>query len=222
MNLSYSVCWGSRMARVTAPYILCMAAFLASPSTAWAAGSQDQAKQQEYKLKAVVIYNIIKFVEGFHFEDPNRGQTRLIIGIAGKDQFKDSFNPLLDKPVLDNRYIAIRTLPLRAGPKNDPSAIDQNDINALRQCHVLFISGSERQRFGSIISAVQGLPVLTIADVPGFLEQGGVINLGIENNKIYFEINLAAASRANLTLRSQLLRLAKRLIREDNISDRRS
>lgn len=207
------------MARPTAPYILSMAVLLAAPAV-WATGSQDQAKQ-EYRLKAVVIYNIIKFVEGFHFDDPNQGQT-LIIGIAGEDQFKDSFNPLLDKPVLDNRYISIRALPLRPGPKDDPTAIDQNDINALRQCNVLFISGSERQRFRSIISAVRNLSILTITDMPGFLEQGCVINLGIENNKIYFEINLAAASRANLTLRSQLLRLAKRLIKQDNISDRRS
>lgn len=209
------------MARPRAPYVLSMAVLLAAAPAAWAAGSQDQAKQG-YKLKAVVIYNIIKFVEGFRFDDPNQDQTRLIIGIAGEDQFKDSFNPLLDKPVLDNRYISIRALPLRPGPKDDPTAIDQNDINALRQCNVLFISGSERQRFRSIISAVRNLSILTITDMPGFLEQGVVINLGIENNKIYFEINLAAASRANLTLRSQLLRLAKRLIKQDNTSDRSS
>ena len=37
----------------------------------------------------------------------------------------------------------------------------------------------------------------------------------MENKKVRFEINTSAAKRAEIEIRSQLLRLAKRIIKED-------
>jgi hypothetical protein len=61
--------------------------------------------------------------------------------------------------------------------------------------------------------------VLTVGDMNGFLESGGVINLIMENNKVHFEINISAAKRAGIAIRSQLLKLAKRVIKEDTPQD---
>ena len=47
-----------------------------------------------------------------------------------------------------------------------------------------------------------------VAEVPGFARSGGIINFTIKEDKVRFEINPAAAQRANLTISSQLLRLA--------------
>jgi hypothetical protein len=49
----------------------------------------------------------------------------------------------------------------------------------------------------------------------GFLESGGAINFIIKDEKVCFEINNAAAKRAGLEIRSQLLRLAQRIISDD-------
>ncbi len=50
----------------------------------------------------------------------------------------------------------------------------------------------------------------------GFLESGGIINFVMEEKKVRFEINMTAAKSAKLKIRSQLLRLAKRVIGEDS------
>ncbi len=44
-----------------------------------------------------------------------------------------------------------------------------------------------------------------------------MINLLIENKKVRFEVNLAAAARAHLTIRSSLLRLAAKTIEHDRL-----
>ena len=51
--------------------------------------------------------------------------------------------------------------------------------------------------------------VVTIAETPGFCASGGMLNLYEEGNRIRFEANPAAAAAAGLTLRADLLKLAK-------------
>ncbi|MBL7215949.1 MAG: YfiR family protein, partial [Phycisphaerae bacterium] len=50
---------------------------------------------------------------------------------------------------------------------------------------------------------------LTISDLVGFAKRGGIIGFVEDNNKIRFEINLDAAQKENIKIRSQLLTLAK-------------
>ena len=52
-------------------------------------------------------------------------------------------------------------------------------------------------------------PVLTVGEVEGFAEQGGMVNLLAGPNRIVMEINREVANRAGLSVSSQLLKLAK-------------
>jgi len=56
--------------------------------------------------------------------------------------------------------------------------------------------------------------VLTIGEIDGFLETGGIINFILEQKKLVFEVNLVAGKRAKLEISSKLLRIAKRVIKE--------
>jgi hypothetical protein len=87
-------------------------------------------------------------------------------------------------------------------------------IETIRKCHVLFICLSEKMYIQQIIDSIQGYGVLTVGDMEGFLETGGIINFLTEEKKIRFEFNLDSAERSKLTIRSKLLRLAKRVIRQ--------
>ena len=53
-----------------------------------------------------------------------------------------------------------------------------------------------------------------LADTQGFLEAGGIVNFVIEDNKVRFNINLTASEKSGLKIRSQLLRLAKKVIKD--------
>jgi hypothetical protein len=59
------------------------------------------------------------------------------------------------------------------------------------------------------IQTLKGVPVLTIGETPGFARNGGIINLILEDNKVRFEVNVAAAKEAELNISSRLLALAR-------------
>ncbi|MGD0551728.1 MAG: YfiR family protein [Sedimentisphaerales bacterium] len=92
--------------------------------------------------------------------------------------------------------------------------IANEQMDALKKCHLLFICQSERKNTREIIDLLKNNGVLTVADTEGFLEDGGIVNFVIEDNKVRFDINLTASEKAGLKIRSQLLRLAKKVIKD--------
>ena len=74
---------------------------------------------------------------------------------------------------------------------------------------LLFIGSSDRQRVNRLLAGVRDRPVLTIAELPGFTDFGGIINLYRADDRLRFEVNLGAAKRAGLAISSRLLRLAR-------------
>ena len=184
----------------------------------------DGTSTHEYQLKAAFLYNFIMFVdsERFHELDESRAQDGadpndpILIGILGKDPFADAFDPLKDEDVRDRR-VAIQRFKgfeqLADAEGWVPNEYPQ--LDRLKRCHVLFISSSEKRYMARILKPISKQSILTVADTPGFLEAGGIINFVIEDKKVHFEINTAAARRARLQLRSKLLRLAKRLVKTD-------
>ncbi|MDM8556387.1 YfiR family protein [Desulfococcaceae bacterium HSG7] len=83
------------------------------------------------------------------------------------------------------------------------------NIEALEDCHLLFISSSENKNLPVILKAIEGKPILTIGDMKGFAQNGGVINFIRVQDSVHFEINPEAGKRMGLTISSKLLRIAK-------------
>jgi hypothetical protein len=73
----------------------------------------------------------------------------------------------------------------------------------------LFIVSKDKKAFQKILKAVENTSILTVAESEGFLDANGMINLFVENDRLQFDINLAAAKKANLKLDSEMLKLAK-------------
>ena len=84
-------------------------------------------------------------------------------------------------------------------------------IEELRDCHILFVSSSERANLARTFGTVGGEPVLTVGDTRGFAREGGIIELLLEDNKIRFDINLNEAKRSGLRISAQLLQLARQV-----------
>lgn len=74
---------------------------------------------------------------------------------------------------------------------------------------MVYISDSERNRLPDILGSLAGKSVLTVSDVAGFAERGGIIGFVIENKRVRFEINDDAARRGGLDISSRLLNLAR-------------
>lgn len=144
----------------------------------------------EYRAKAGFLYNFIAFTEW-----PSTVGSPLTLCVYGADPFDAELNALQGKNV-GGRSLATR---------------QANNLNQLKGCQVVFIAGSAINDLPRILDALQGEPVLTIADTTGALDAGVGINLMLRQGKIAFEINLEAARSAQLNLSSKLLRLASRV-----------
>jgi len=194
--------------------VLTLALFV-MPGAARAPGD-DSALSREYQIKAAFLYNFIKFVDWPEekFGDSNEP---IIIGIICKPPLADIFEPIKDKKVkgrgiVIKRFKSFEELKKSSGEDNPESA---RKIETLTKCHLLFVCSSEQEYFKEIINSVKDSSVLTVGEAEGFLKAGGIINFLMEEKKIRFEVNIVAARQAELEIRSKLLRLAKRVVKED-------
>jgi YfiR/HmsC-like len=182
----------------------------------------DSATDREYRLKAAFLYSFMMFVEGGRFQwksddqEPSDPNEHVQIGIIGHAPFGNAFEPLKNKKI-KNRAVTIKWFKgLAELAETDGRRPQQHpQIEAIRQCHLLFICSSEKAHIDILLSPIRTLGMLTVADMPGFLEAGGMVNFVIEDKKVRFEINSAAAKRARLQIRAKLLRLARRVITHD-------
>ncbi len=155
-------------------------------------GSQSVAADTspEYLVKAAFLYKFTKFVDW-----PPESSSEEVLGLCvlGDNPFNSALKSIEGKTVRGKR-LSISNL----------DALDQTS-----ECHLVFVSQSEEQRLPQIFRYLQDHHVLSVGDMDDFAKQGGVIGLVTEQNKIRFEINVAAARRAGLNISSNLLRLAR-------------
>jgi len=57
---------------------------------------------------------------------------------------------------------------------------------------------------------LQGAHTLTVAEFDGFSASGGMINFFLQDSKVKFELNLAAATTAGLDVSSKLIVVSRR------------
>jgi len=79
-------------------------------------------------------------------------------------------------------------------------------------CKVLYISASEASHLDVILPVARHLALLTVSDMQGFAEQGGVIGLVTQDEKVRFELNRGAAEQSDLVLSSELMKIASKVI----------
>ena len=80
-----------------------------------------------------------------------------------------------------------------------------------KNVRLVFVSASERNHLPAILKELHRLNVLTVSDMSGFCEAGGMIGLLALQNRIGYEVNLAAVRRARFSMSSQMLKLAKKI-----------
>ncbi|MBN2138971.1 MAG: YfiR family protein [Sedimentisphaerales bacterium] len=179
-----------------------------------AAAHAEPDSQQEYQIKAAFLYNFLKFVDWPEDEKADANNP-IILAILGKDPFEKAFDPVKDKLVKGRKVVVKRLSSIAELKKLGETAKARIDkqIDAPKKCNLLFVCRSEKDALKDILKAVAHQPVLTVSDIDGFIETGGIINFVTDEQKVRFEVSTAAAKNAKLKVRSQLLRLAKKVIK---------
>ena len=147
----------------------------------------------EYRVKALFLYNFAKFVEWPAGSAP----AEMCIGILGDDPFGGELQQVIAGKTVNGHGFTVKRL----------------KPETAKTCQIVFVSMSEKKRFKTIFDSLKGAGVLTVGEASGFCESGGVINFEVVDSKVRFEVNLGAAERARLKLSSKLIGLA-RIVRD--------
>lgn len=162
-----------------------------------AASTLADTSYSEYSIKAGFIYKFLSFVT---WPANASDDGTITIAIIGNNPFGTAFKAIEGKTV-DGRVVNIKFLNSRT------------DYNELKSCQILYISRSEELNMKNILESLENSATLTVSDSQGFIDQGGMIGFVTKNkDQIGIEINSRSASRAGLTIRSMLKRIAMRLI----------
>ena len=151
--------------------------------------SAETPGPSEYQVKAAILFNLTKYVEW----PPSKlaGTTNpIVLGILGQDNFGDDFKRMVEGKAVNGHKLVFQHMAWNEDVRN---------------AHILFVSASEKRRLPELLEKLKDASVLTVGECDGFIPLGGIINLGMKDNRIRPEVNLAAAERSHLKISSKLL-----------------
>ena len=151
------------------------------------------APPNEYEVKAAFLYNFARFVE-WPPAAVGAPDQPFVVAVFGDDPFGATLDHTLSGKTLEARPIVVRRL----------ASLDE-----AAQVNILFIGASEKPHVARVLRTLSGTHVLTVGEMSGFAELGGMIGFRTERQRIRFDINVGQASRAGLKISSQLLKLAR-------------
>jgi len=177
------------------PLLICLRSCVAGAAVAaLACGAAAAAGQTaEAGIKAAFLFNFTKFVDWPVSAPSGPFQICTVADPA----FDAVLARTLNGESTDGRPI-VRTTP--EGPEFG------------RACHILFISRGESPRVDRWMAAVRGQPVLVVGESKSAEDGGAHITFVIEDNRVKFDVNEDAASRAGLKISSKLLRVARHVV----------
>ena len=143
----------------------------------------------EYDVKAAFLLNFTKFVEwppsAFAAAD-----APLTICILGDDPFGRAIDEIVAGESIGGHRIAVERI----------------HADREKACQVVYVA---RDKTLPEALTTARSTVLTVGEGDKFLEQGGIIGFVIDNRHVRFDINLKAATNAELKLSSKLLSVAR-------------
>ena len=143
---------------------------------------------REYDVKMGFIYNFAKFIT-WPLEADDKESRDIVLCYVVDDPSITVFQKLDGKTI---RHRKIKVVAFQ-------------DENCIEQSHILFFATQDEKHIQEILEQARGRGILTIGEVEGFTQWGGVINFFEELNRLRFKVNLTAARREGLKMSSQIL-----------------
>lgn len=164
-----------------------LTAMLVLAFTGWGAPDSAAAKMDEYQAKAAFLYSFLKFVQWPSADEP------LTVAVLGEDPFDWRLDEVMKGRSANGREIVVKRI--RAS-------------DDLTRYQVVFVSASEAPRVADIVARARRAPVLTVGETSTFVEDGGMVRLFVDGDRIRFQIGVDAVQQARLKVSAQLLSLA--------------
>jgi hypothetical protein len=151
--------------------------------------SPVQNDSQEYILKAAFLYRFTDYINWGNETD----LQNFTIAVLGESGITEPLNEIARDKKIKDKSMYVK---------------ECQDLNNIGSCQILFVSRNYSPGIQDVISKIGDKPILIVAEQKDACEKGAYINFVIVENKLKFEINLKAATRAGFQISSQLLQHA--------------
>ncbi|MEA2705979.1 MAG: hypothetical protein QOH22_767 [Gemmatimonadaceae bacterium] len=147
----------------------------------------------ESEVKAMFVYNFLKFVEwpmdlSAGLKDP------FVVLIIGEGATADAAEHFLESKTIGAR----------------PLVVGRTQWNqSLAGARAVFVLERDPRKLRHILDAAATAGVLSIGEGEAFTTRGGVITLLVEDRKVRFDVDTTAAQNARLRISSKLLALTR-------------
>jgi YfiR/HmsC-like len=153
--------------------------------------AHSQARLSPDDVEAAYLYDFSRFVQWPANARANSQPFSLCL--LGQDNLGRKLDDLIAGEAIQGRKMVALRL----------SSVDVAD-----NCQIVFIGDSEGTRLEKDLDTLKTKPILTVSNLAGFLERGGMIQFLLQGKRVRFAVNLSAAQQAGLALSSELLKVA--------------
>lgn len=154
--------------------------------------AQSQNQDREYALKAVFLYNFCQFID-WPPESFAGGNDPIVIGVLGGNPFGSLLNETVRNEIVRGRPIRLQ---------------HYQKLEDVGKCHILFISAGAPAWVARYLDYFHRRNIVTVGETPEFLNQGGMIALVADQNRVRLRVNLPAVRSGKIEMSSKLLRVA--------------
>lgn len=148
-----------------------------------------------YRVEAAFLRNFAHYVvwppDAF-----SEDGTPWHIGILGPDPFRDFLESTFRGRTEQGRSFKI----FRA-----------DRLDELPQCHIVYIAFHDAVKRRAVLNRLKDKPVLTVAEAPEFLREGGIIRFRVED-RVKMSVNLDQARSATLGIQTKMLEVADQVL----------
>jgi hypothetical protein len=152
---------------------------------------EAQAPMGESQVKAMFVYNFLKFVE-WPVNASAGSKDPFVVLIIGEGAMADATEQFLESKAIGDRPVAVLRIQW-----------DQS----LRGARAAVVVERDPKKLHHILDAAATAGVLTIGEGEEFTTRGGVIGLLVLDRKVRFDVDTTAAQNARLRVSSKLLAL---------------
>lgn len=175
----------------------CLAAVVASVLAGLLGAATARSGVESYSEDAVKAAFLLRFAEYVDWPPAALASGRFTVAVIGADGVVANLQHLLPG-------YSIKNLPTQVRPIRS--------IQELGDSQMLYLGRGQNDALRAALVRALAQPILLVTDEEQNLDAGGAVNFVLIDQRVRFEVSLPAAERSGVTISSELLSVAYRVL----------
>ena len=172
-----------------------------------AAQRQAPEAAQPLQVEAAFLVNFLRYTQ---WPPPRDAVGPLVVCVVGPEEAAATVRAVASAAGgLQGRRIVVQRVAFPSGIDATSAGLRRTAGERLRDAHLVFVQAAADGATDDVLRALDGAPVLTVGDAPGFAGRGGMLGLVHADDHLAFEANPQAIRAAGVLVSAKVLKLAR-------------